>query len=182
MNTRQGAARLRAWRGLACVAFLAAASPACAARFELQLGRSYMDNYGANTVFLEDVFAEHALGSTGLTWSPDASLGWIDGRDVGGYRQYRNDRYSARPSSWVGAAGVRLHFANGNAWYRPLFFSFQPAVHGGHTASLSSCYEFVSTLGWQAKHWSAQIRHISNGGLHEPNRGETMLLLGIALP
>ncbi|MGH8144898.1 MAG: acyloxyacyl hydrolase, partial [Rhodanobacteraceae bacterium] len=42
-------------------------------------------------------------------------------------------------------------------------------------------YEFVSTLGWQARRFSVQIRHISNGSLHEPNCGETMLLLGVRL-
>lgn len=161
-----------------------AAMPACAARFELQLGRSYMDNHGANTVFLEGVFAEHMLGNTGLTWSPDASLGWIDGRDLARHRHYHyaHYSYSAHPEAWIGAAGARLRFADENAWYRPLFFSFQPAVHGGRTLALSSSYEFVSTLGWQAKYWSVQIRHISNGDLHVPNRGETMLLLGITLP
>lgn len=175
---------LRFMRSLAAVVFVAIAWPAHAARFELQLGRSYMESYGANTVFLEGVFAEHPLGNLGLTWSPDASLGWIDGRDVAHEEHYRysNRSYSARPEAWIGAGGVRLRFADENAWYRPLFFSFQPAVHGGRTLALSSSYEFVSTLGWQAKRWSVQVRHISNGDLHVPNRGETMLLLGVALP
>jgi hypothetical protein len=35
-------------------------------------------------------------------------------------------------------------------------------------------------LGWQGKHFSVQVRHISNGGFHEPNRGETMGLIGFA--
>lgn len=175
---------LRFMRPLVVVALVSAALPASAARFEFQLGRSYMDSYGADTIFLEGVFAEHALGNTGLTWSPDVSLGWIDGRDMGRHRHYRYSsyNYSARPQSWIGAGGVRLRLADENAWYRPLFFSFQPAMHGGRTLALSSSYEFVSTLGWQAKHWSVQIRHVSNGDLHEPNRGETMVLLGIALP
>lgn len=175
---------LRFMRPLAAVVLVAAAMPASATRFELQLGRSYMDGYGANTVFLEGVFAEHPLGGTGLTWSPDASLGWIDGRDeeLQRHDRYSGHSYSVHPQSWIGAGGVRLRFADENAWYRPLFFSFQPAVHGGRTLALSSSYEFVSTLGWQAKHWSVQVRHISNGDLHTPNRGETMVLLGIALP
>jgi len=176
---------LRFMRPFAAVALVAIALPAAAAtRLELQLGRSYTDSYGANTVFLEGVFAEHALGDTGLTWSPDLSLGWIDGRDAQRGRLYRygGRSYSMHPQSWIGAGGVRLRFADESAWYRPLFFSFQPAAHGGRTPALSSSYEFVSTLGWQAKHWSVQIRHISNGDLHTPNRGETMALLGIALP
>ncbi|BFI94530.1 MAG: hypothetical protein RSP_00400 [Rhodanobacter sp.] len=103
-------------------------------------------------------------------------MGWINGRDSMHYRFFK---YSTRPDSWLGAAGVRLHFADQNAWYRPLFFSFQPALHGGRTLALSSSYEFVSTLGWQEKHWSFEIRHVSNGDLHLPNRGETMALVGL---
>lgn len=163
-------------RPLVAAGLAFAALPAAATHVELQVGRSYMESYGANTVFVEGVFAEHALGNTGLAWSPDVSLGWINGRDPARYRLYR---YSTRPDAWLGAAGVRLRFANANAWYSPLFFSFQPALHGGRTLALSSSYEFVSTLGWQEKHWSLQIRHVSNGDLHLPNRGETMALLGL---
>jgi hypothetical protein len=63
-----------------------------------------------------------------------------------------------------------------------LFFSFQPALHAGRTQALSSVYEFVSTLGWQGRVASIQVRHISNGSLHPPNCGETMVLLGVRLP
>ncbi|MDO1529616.1 acyloxyacyl hydrolase [Fulvimonas sp. R45] len=143
---------------------------------ELQAGRSYMDSHGANTAFVEAVFGEHRLGDTGLTWAPDVSGGWIDGRDVS---RYRAARYTTRNEVWLVAAGARFRFGDESAWYRPLFFSFQPAYHSGRTQALSSGYEFVSTLGWQMKHWSFQIRHVSNGSLHEPNRGETMALVGI---
>ncbi|BFI94529.1 MAG: hypothetical protein RSP_00390 [Rhodanobacter sp.] len=54
--------RFLAAAGLALVAL-----PAAATHIELQLGRSYMASSGANTVFVEGVFAEHALGDTGLT-------------------------------------------------------------------------------------------------------------------
>ena len=62
---------------------------------------------------------------------------------------------------------------------RGLFLSVQPALQSGRTQALSSGYEFVSTLGWQGRHVSVQIRHVSNAGLHAPNRGETMALLGV---
>lgn len=166
----------RIFRPLVAAGLAFAALPAVATHVELQVGRSYMGSSGANTVFVEGVFAQHALGNTGLAWSPDVSVGWINGRDTAHYRRYR---YSTRSDAWLGAVGVRLRFADANAWYSPLFFSFQPAVHGGRTLALSSSYEFVSTLGWQQKHWSVQIRHVSNGDLHLPNRGETMALLGL---
>lgn len=163
-------------RLLAAVMLALPALPAAAVNLELQVGRSYMDSYGANAIFLESVFDEHRLGDSNFSWSPDVSLGWINGRDIS---QYEHCRYGTREDSWLVAAGVRLHYGSANDWYHPLFFSFQPAYHDGRTQSLSTGYEFVSTLGWQAKHWSFQIRHVSNGSLHYPNRGETMALVGL---
>ena len=167
------------YRRLAAVALLAlpALPVAAATRLEVQAGRSYMDSHGTNAAFVEGVFDEHRIGDSRFTWSPDVSIGWINGRDV---PRYRHARYGTHDDVWLGAVGARFHMGYGDAWYRPLFFSFQPAYHSGRTQALSSGYEFVSTLGWQAKHWSLQIRHISNGSLHEPNRGETMALVGIA--
>ena len=43
----------------------------------------------------------------------------------------------------------------------------------------SSAYESVDSVGWQWHHLSFEIRHISNGRLHQPNRGETMALVGV---
>ncbi|WP_329741857.1 acyloxyacyl hydrolase [Dyella sp. A6] len=146
-------------------------------RIEVQAGRSYMDTHGTNAAFIESVFAEHPLGDSRFTLSPDITAGWVEGRDV---VRYRDSRYTTGDDVWLVAAGARLRFRDANAWYRPLFFSFQPAYHSGRTQALSSSYEFVSTLGWEMKHWSVEIRHISNGGIHEPNRGETMALVGIA--
>lgn len=153
------------------------ALPAAAARLELQGGRSYMNSYGSNTLFVEGVFDPHRIGATRFSWSPDVSLGWIGGRDV---MRYRWLRYTTEDDVWLVAAGVRVHYGDAGDWYQPLFFSFQPAVHTGRTQALSSGYEFVSTLGWQGRRFSVQVRHVSNGGLHNPNRGETMALVGVA--
>ena len=60
-----------------------------------------------------------------------------------------------------------------------MFFSLQPALHSGRTQALSSAYEFVTSVGWQGRRFSVQIRHVSNAGLHNPNRGETMALIGL---
>ena len=154
-----------------------AALPAAATHLELQSGRSYMDAHATNAAFIEATFAPHALGSSGrLDWSPDVSAGWIDGRDV--YR-YRGAQYDTSHSVALLAAGARFHYGDADAWYRPLFFSFQLAANNQTTQALSSHYQFVSTLGWQGEHLSFQIRHISNGGLNGPNRGETMALVGV---
>lgn len=149
-----------------------------ASRIELQGGRSYMDNASATTLFVEGTLAEHPIGSSRFTWTPDFSAGWIDGRNI---QRYRAVNYTTADSIWLVAGGARLRFGAEGDWYHTLFFSFQPALHTGKTQALSSVYEFVSTLGWQGRVFSVQIRHISNGSIHQPNRGETMALLGVRL-
>lgn len=147
-------------------------------RLELQAGRSYMDHAGATTVFAEDVFPDRSIGSTRFNWSPEISAGWIDGRDL---QRYRQSRYTTTDAIWLVAGGVHLSYGEESDWFHSLFFSFQPALHSGRTQALSSAYEFVSSFGWRGEHFSFQLRHISNGSLHEPNRGETMAVVGIRL-
>lgn len=172
---RRYVARLR---GFLALVLVAPALPATATtRWEIQAGPSYMDSNSTTAVFVESVFDEQRIGSSRFTWSPDVSLGWIDGRDV---RRFRHDRYTTEQSIALIAGGLRVHYGDPGAWYRRLFVSFQPVLHGGRTQALSSAYEFASTVGWQGKHFCLQIRHISNGSLHKPNRGETMVLAGIA--
>jgi hypothetical protein len=164
-------------RGALTLLLTLAALPAAAAHVEVQGGRSYMDDHGANTAFIEATFAPHAIGRSGrLDWSPDISAGWIDNRDVS---RYRNAEFDTRDSVALLAAGARFHYGAPDAWYRPLFFSFQLAGTNHTTQALSSHYQFVSTLGWQGEHLSFQLRHVSNGGLNGPNRGETMALVGV---
>jgi hypothetical protein len=160
------------------------ALPAMAARFELQGGVSYMGNpsngYDTPVAFGEVIFDPHQIGSSNFTWSPDVTGGWINGRDGHSVAQYNTDRPTTRDSVWLLAGGARIHYGPTNAWYQPFFLSFQPAVHTGRTQSLSSVYEFVTTVGYQGDHWSLGLRHISNGSFHEPNRGETMVVAGVA--
>ncbi len=153
------------------------ALPAAATELDLEVGRSYMDSHAATTAFVEGVFDEHQIGSSRFSWSPDVSLGWINGRDID---RYRKDDPSTKDDIWLVAGGARFHYGDADDWYHSLFFSFQGAAHTGHTQALSSTGEFVSTLGWQGRRFNVQIRHISNGGLHNPNRGETMALVGVA--
>ena len=164
--------------GLAAALLAAVSVPAAAqTHIEVQGGRSYMDSYGTEAFFVEAVFDPRPMGQSRFTWSPDVSLGYIEGRDIG---RYRDSHPGVTNDVWVGALGARLHYGSDGDWYRPFFFSFQVAgTAGGRTQALSSGYEFVSTLGWQYKNVSLQVRHISNGSFKEPNRGETMALVGI---
>ncbi len=164
-------------RGMAAgLALAVLAMPAAAANVQVQAGRSYMDSEATNVLFVESVFAAHRIGDSHWTWSPDVSLGWIHGRDLA---RFRGARYTTRQDAWLLAAGARVQYGDANHWYRHLFLSFQPAFNSARTQALSSPYEFVSTLGWQGRRFSVQVRHISNGSLHEPNRGETMALIGV---
>ena len=163
-------------RPLAAAALALAALPAAAAHVELQAGRSYMDSHAANTVFVESVFAARPLADSGIRWAPDVSLGWINGRDI---EHFRHMRYGTSDDVWLAAGGVRLDAGGPGDWYSHFYYAFQLALLGGRTQALSSAYEFVNTVGWQWHHLSFQIRHISNGKLHQPNRGETMALVGV---
>jgi Lipid A 3-O-deacylase (PagL) len=147
--------------------------------FTLQGGDSVIGTHFASrdrtpTVFADVFWREHYIGNSQFSWAPDITGGWIDGRDTRAV-----DHYTTRDHIWLLGAGVRLHYGDDAAWYHPFFLSFQPSAHTGRTPALSSSYEFTYTIGWQAKHWMVGIRHISNAYLHEPNRGESMLLVGV---
>jgi hypothetical protein len=145
-------------------------------RIEIQGGPSYMDNNGAAAIFVEAMGGERGIGFSTMSLQPVASLGWIGGRNVA---RYDGSRYSAQHETEVLAGGARFHVGDQQAWYKSLFFGFELAYNQKATRALSSHYEFMSTLGWQGKRFSFQLRHISNGGIHDPNRGETMALVGI---
>lgn len=165
-----------AWTGVVFLLAEALSAGAAATHVQVEGGRSYMDSAGATAVFAEAVFAETPIGSSRFSWAPDISVGWIDRRDLD---RYRNASYATNNASWLVAGGVRVRVGSAADWYHPLFFSFQPALHTGTTLALSSVYEFVSTIGWQGRRFSFQVRHISNGSLRGPNRGETMALVGV---
>jgi hypothetical protein len=170
-------------RTAACFLSVMAASPVAAGgpQFSLEGGWSFIGGYFtlndyAPAVFGEAVFGEHPIGSSSLTYALDLTGGWIDGRDIAYFNQFR---YKSQDHIWMLAGGLRFHYGAENAWYRPLFFSLQPSLHTGRTQALSSSYEFTLTLGWQAEHWMMALRHSSNAFLHMPNRGENMVLFGI---
>jgi Lipid A 3-O-deacylase (PagL) len=135
-----------------------------------------MDNNGAAAIFAEAMGGERGIGLSTISLQPVASLGWIDGRNVA---RYDGSRYITQHDTEVLAGGARFHVGDQQAWYKQLFFGFELAYNQQATRALSSHYEFMSTLGWQGKRFSFQLRHISNGGIHDPNRGETMALVGI---
>lgn len=147
-----------------------------AARVEAEAGRSYMDDHAATALFVEAVFDAHRLGDSHWSIAPDVALGRIDGRDL---PRFRGARYDTRTPAWLLAAGARLQYADGSRWRRQLFVSFQPAFNNARTQALSGPCEFVTSVGWQGRRFSFRLRHVSNAGLRDPNRGETMALVGV---
>lgn len=153
--------------GVSAVAF---AGP----RIEVEGGRSYSDGYWTTTAFVEAVFNEHRIGDTRFSWSPDVSVGYIDGRNVARYGNKVSDNV------WLATGGARFRMGGEGDWYHHLFWTAQVAAQTGRTLALSSAGEFVNSVGWQGDHWTFQVRHISNAGLDGSNRGETMALVGLA--
>ncbi|QNK03942.1 acyloxyacyl hydrolase [Dyella telluris] len=135
-----------------------------------------MDGRNATAIFTEIMGMQRAIGTAAITWQPVLSLGWIERRNI---PRYEPSCYRTSHNAELLAGGGRLHIGSQQTWYQPLFFGFELAYNHQPTQALSSPYEFVSTLGWQGRRFSFQLRHISNGGLHDPNRGETMALAGL---
>lgn len=158
--------------------FIACAPVGAAPLLNVEVGPSFMNRHATAALFVESVLDERPLGSSRFSWAPDFSVGWIDGRHIRGPVEHG---YTPQDTVWLAAAGVRLRVRDSASPWHRWFFSFQPAATVGRTVALSSGYQFVSTFGWQGERCSVQLRHVSNAGLHEPNRGETMLLFGMAL-
>ena len=151
------------------------AGPAHAVELEFDGGKSITSNRSTNAAFIEATFHEFRLGGSLFTLAPDISAGWIGGRNL----SQRVDGYGLRQDAWLFSAGGRLRVGHQGDWYHNFFLSFQPAANFGRTIALSSPLEFNTSIGWGWHHFDIRVRHISNAGYHEPNRGETMILGGL---
>ncbi len=170
--------RFQSWRSRASLLFaagllVAGALPAHAASFEILGGRSKTSGWRwTDAAFLAAVGKAHpfTLGDHHLSWAPDAELGWIGPRPVTAQNAHENLTHPV----WLAMGGARL-----SGFWRQAFFGFDLAYAKDRSDALSSPYEFVSTLGWQGDSYLVALRHISNASFHEPNLGETMLLVGV---
>ncbi len=151
---------------------VAAPIPAHAASYEVLGGRSKTSGWRwADAAFFAVVgdARPFTLGKHPLTWAPDAELGWIGPLPVTAHNVHESMTHPV----WMAMGGARV-----SGFWRQAFFGFDVALTKDRTGALSSPYEFVSTLGWQGTHYVLALRHISNADLHEPNLGETMMLVG----
>ncbi|MHC1479634.1 acyloxyacyl hydrolase [Frateuria aurantia] len=151
------------------------AHPVHATDLEFDGGKSLASSRSTDAAFIEAAFHEYRLGNSVFTLAPDVSVGWIGGRNL----SQRIDGYGLRQDAWLFSAGGRLRVGQAGDWYHNFFLSFQPAANFGRTIALSSPLEFNTSIGWGWHHFDIRVRHISNAGYHEPNRGETMLLAGV---
>lgn len=101
-------------------------------------------------------------------FEPIATLGWI-----GAHHTHREDLHR---DVFLAGGGLRV-VAPQQHW----FASEQIAATSRETDALSSRFEFMTSVGWQAGHFVVLLRHVSNGRLigHGKNLGETMLLAGV---
>lgn len=146
---------------------VALAGHAHAAGVTAEAGPSWTTGYrSTGAVFVSVLGEEHSVGP--LQWQFEFDVGAIASRGT--------TTAALDHAVGVAAAGARVP----HLW-RNTFFSFQVAAAAPHTDALSSTQQFVSTVGWQAKYLVVMVRHISNGSTHEPNGGESMLLVGVRL-
>jgi hypothetical protein len=132
---------------IACLLMLAAWPAMAWPTLSLEAGPSFIGGYCSTrdstaSAFVEALFDARRIGSSDFRWTPDAMAGWVDGRNRP-RTVFR--RYSVHDHIWLVAAGARFSYGADDAWYRHLFFSFQPTAHTGLTPGLSSWYEFTYT-------------------------------------
>ncbi|HET7664237.1 MAG TPA: hypothetical protein VFK31_11415 [Rhodanobacteraceae bacterium] len=138
-----------------------------AADVSLVAGRSTTTDHRWTTSAFVNIGADKVRTWHGLHVQPVATIGWIKGR--------RMTREDLDHDVYVAGAGLRLV-----DWWHGAFASFQIGAAGGRTDALSSAGQFISSVGWQGRHWVVMLRHISNGNLFGgKNLGETMLMAGV---
>ncbi len=137
-----------------------------AADFNLVAGPSITSGDRSTIAAFGSVFADSATGH--FHFQPIATVGWV--------RAHHTTREHLDHSVWVAGAGARLLSPSGH-W----FGSIQLARTTQRTDALSSRWEFIDSVGWQAGHLTLMLRHVSNGHLvgGAPNLGETMVLAGV---
>lgn len=144
--------------------------PAQAADVSVVVGRSMTTHQLWTTSAFVNIGADKTYTWHGLHVQPVGTVGWVKGRTGRMERREHLDQ-----DVYVAGAGLRLV-----DWWQGAFASFQLGVAGGRTAALSSAGQFISSVGWQGRHWMVMLRHISNGDLFGgENRGETMLMAGV---
>lgn len=153
--------------GLALALLLAAPFAAHATGFNAVGGASVTASGRVTPVLFGSVYGQHSLFDA-VTVEPIATVGWIDSRHI------KTDDLDH--SVFVAGGGARILTRN-----RHWFLGIQVAATSTRTNALSSRFEFIDSAGWQYRHFTVMVRHISNASIlgRGQNMGETMLLAGV---
>ena len=122
--------------------------------------------------------------TTGNEYTPIASVAWLPEvraldnatlrADLGAvYVDGRDDVPGRDLSDGVVVAHAGLRYERTD---NGLTLGAGIGAQSSETDALSGDPQFITTLGWRWDRFSLLLRHISNGGLEEPNDGETMLV------
>jgi hypothetical protein len=146
---------------------LATALTARAQDFELAAGPTMTSSERTTAAIFASVFGESPVDGR-IHFEPIGTVGWI-----GAHHTYRENLHH---EVFLAGGGVRIVAPNPH-W----FVSEQLAATSTRTDALSSRFEFMTSVGWQDRHFVMMLRHISNGRLVGGGRnlGETMLLAGV---
>lgn len=149
-----------------CVALLALPVAAQATGFDMTTGPSVTAGERTTAAAFASAFRDGPSNHF-VRLEPIGTVGWIDSRST--------HRDNLNHAVFVAGGGVRI--LAGKHW----FASEQLAATDTRTNALSSRFEFMTSAGWQYRHFIVMVRHISNGRIvgGGRNMGETMLLAGL---
>ena len=141
-----------------------------AADFAIEAGQSWSGRSGLGSTHAAFIQVgsghRHPVLRGKLQVQPIITAGIVAGRDQGSHRR----------DAWLAGAGLRVTRSGHDRDY--WFWESCVLASSGDTPSLSGHLQFANGFGYAHGSWELKVRHISNAGLHEPNHGETMMLLG----
>lgn len=152
---------------LVTVAMLVGSPVVHAQSFDVAAGASVTDSERVTGAAFASVFG-NSSGKNRIHFEPIGTVGWI--------AAHRTRKANMHHEVFLGGGGVRI-LTGDSRW----FVSEQLAVTSARTNALSSSLEFMTSAGWQERHFVVKLRHVSNGHLvgHGSNIGESMLLAGV---
>jgi len=169
----------RVWTGCLLLAATITATSTGAMELELAGGYTFQrsggfvnaDSCGRNTICndLDNAAAVNAslITNTNGLLPTEWTVGYIFGQHKNPDNYWNNDD----PTTYLGV-GKRLE------WQR-LLLGFGIVAVDRVSQRLSSTFNFKTQLGFQYGHFVVMVQHISNGGLKEPNDGESFFTLGL---
>jgi hypothetical protein len=141
--------------------------------FQRSGGFTNGDSCGRNTICSDlhnaGVINANLITNTNSLLHTEWSVGYIFGQHKNPDNHWNNDD----PTTYLGV-GKRL------GWHG-LMLGLGIVLIDRVSQRLSSSLNFKTQLGFQYSYFEAMVQHISNGGLKQPNDGESFFTLGLCL-